>query len=243
MLLRTYLDLLDKEQILSAYYSNVIPRGRNIIIDNGLLHSNLEDIKNWLCKNYINYHQNYFEVELLEYRQRKLTEIENKTLDFETINEFCVLYGFSNFTINNDLSIDIKGDFLFKTYSGLIYPCAKIKFNIIYGNFDSLNVPVESLPKLINGNYISYQKTFRNLPKYTGTLEPRGVSSYINGLFDYNNESDLDLFNDMNVLYYNDDNILSVSFLKLKSFLDYIGKPPISPYIKRVIKEVYNLEK
>ena len=81
----------------------------------------------------------------------------------EGVIEVCEKYYIRNYTINDDLSIDVDDDVVI-TYRGLEY--LPLRFNHVSGYFDCSNNKLKSLegsPSVVNGNFICYENELESL--------------------------------------------------------------------------------
>lgn len=114
----------------------------------------------------------------------KLTDIPSLKLqqsqfiaDKVKVEDACKKLGLENYTINNDLTVDVDGNVTFPIYKLSTFP---VKFNKVSGKFtcnnsDSL-ISLEGAPKIVQGFFSCY-----NCPKLT-SLEhcPQYIGSHFN---------------------------------------------------------------
>ena len=105
--------------------------------------------------------------------------------DYKSIIDTCERFGIENYTINEDMSIDINGDFDISCSWLFEFP---IEFNIINGDFDcSMNLltSLKGGPKMVMGNFTcsdNQLQTLDYLPyvvKGSIDLEEQGINNIL----------------------------------------------------------------
>jgi len=152
---------------------------------------------------------------------------ENKSPNFPTtrdgVIEACEQYGIEDYTINDDLSIDVNGSVHFDRVNLGYLP---IRFNYVGGYFNCGNNKLKTLegcPQIISGNFYCYFNELKSL---------EGCPQTVNGNFycSYNELVDLEHFPEVNGIIdikENKLNLLVYTFIRsansflIEDFIDY----------------------
>jgi hypothetical protein len=149
--------------------------------------------------------------------------------NLEDIHAICKKYGINNYTINDDLSIDVNGDVHldFKDLGKL-----PLKFRNVTGNFYchyNKLTSLEGAPLSVDGNFSCVENQLINLED-----APKSVGGYFSCSYNpifaiwdlFKDKSKIEVFNEYDIVR-EVDGKPAIVLDRLNAFLEEIGKPTV----------------